>query len=366
MLTALIFFTTLGCCFAQNETIGLGQGIFVPETDLLGSIPNGIHVFESLQSSCIEKVPLNQSVRYDNYIRDTSSLYTSISTSTGMKASYEADFTMGFTLDVTTKSISSTKRTVSGDSLRLAAKSFQQYVSSNCLLRGTLLKEFVEDFQALNSTINKPWMPESWRMYKIFLQKYGSHVITAVTYGSSINQHSFAKTSSGYSKRDFTVKSCASLAGQTGVHNINVSVCANVTKEEISKVSHMEMTDTLTVTGGTPETRNKIIQSRSAELIEKFMEEGNTNPAPIQYILKPVWELLQEKFGSQLYNESICLYYNLPVDVAKMHIDSNAKIRSRMVFELMTIIIIFHRLSKTPSSRGSKTASLKSLWQKST
>ena len=72
--------------------------------------------------------------------------------------------------------------------------------------------------------------------YDRFLNTHGSHVITAVTFGASIDQYAFAEQSSSYTARDFTVKACASLAKNVPVASISVSACFGVTREEINQV----------------------------------------------------------------------------------------------------------------------------------
>lgn len=280
---------------ANNETYTLGQSIYVPATDLLGSVPNGIHLFAHLQADCIQNQSLHKSVRNTVYYRDTEALYSTIATSSGLQANFENDFNFGFTLDVTTKSISGEERDVSGLSLELTEKSYILLLSKDCLLQGTPLSEFMGDFHKLNSSIDKPWLGESWREYSIFLKKWGSHIITGATQGSSIMEYSFAEETRKYTERDFTVKTCLSLAGSSDVKKMNVSACSNITQEEIAKVQNLIMSSSLTVTGGTAETRAQLLNSRSAELIEQFMREGQTQPAIIGYTLVPIWEYLQEK-----------------------------------------------------------------------
>ena len=297
MLAAVIFFTTLGGCVAHNEGIALlGQSIYVPVTDLLGSIPSGINVSAAIPANCIDRVDEPITTEHEDYYKDTASLYSSITTDTGMDASFQADFSLSLTLNVVTRAISSTKRTVSGNSLNAVAKSFKESVSTDqtdCL---SLLPVLVQDFEKLSDTIHEPWLPESWREYQIFLREYGSHIVTAVTYGSSIVQHAFAETSEKYSERDFTVKSCISLAGPGGIKNLDMSLCNNVTDEEISEVKNMEMSSSITIRGGTTKTRNQLVYNRSHELITQFLDEGQTNPSPILFELKPIWQVLQEKY----------------------------------------------------------------------
>jgi hypothetical protein len=54
------------------------------------------------------------------------------------------------------------------------------------------------------------------------------------------------------------------------------------------------MTSSITVRGGSPATRQKILYDRSNEVILKFLQEGHSNPTPIQYTLTPVWQILGE------------------------------------------------------------------------
>ena len=277
---------------AGNDTYFLGQSIYVPDTDLLGSVPNGIHPFSFIQAQCIQNQSLHKSVRSTNYFRDTEALYNSIATTNGLQSNFETDFTFGFTLDVTTKSISGEKRDVSGLSLDLKEKAYILMPSKDCLLQGTPSPQFMDDFQSLSSNISNPWLAESWREYQIFLKKWGSHIITAVTQGSSIIEYSFAEETQKYTERDFTVKSCVSLAVSLDPNKLNVSACSNISREEIANVSRMEMNSSLTVTGGTAETRTQLLYNRSAELIEEFMREGETHPAFIEYTLVPIWEYL--------------------------------------------------------------------------
>lgn len=280
---------------AENETYALGKSIYLPDTDLLGSAPNGIPLFSSLSASCTQNQSLHKSTRNTAYYKDTQALYSNIATTSGLQANFESDFSLGFTLDATTKSISGEQRAVSGLSLHLTEKAYILLQSKECLLQGTPSLQFIDDFQRLSSNISNPWLLESWREYLIFLKKWGSHIITGVTQGSSIIQYSFAKETQKYTERDFMVKSCVSLSGSLDPDKQKISLCSNITKEEIEKVSSMEMSTSLTLSGGTVETRTQLLHNRSAELIEQFMREGETHPTPVEYTLVPIWEYLQEK-----------------------------------------------------------------------
>lgn len=108
--------------------------------------------------------------------------------------------------------------------------------------------------------------------------------------GSSINQMVFAQTSDSYKERDFQVRSCLSL----GVTNVfGLAMCAGIKKNEKTRVSKMSMKDDLVIRGGTAETRNKLMQRRTEDLIEQFMNEAKTTNTAVQYILTSLWDILQ-------------------------------------------------------------------------
>jgi hypothetical protein len=271
----------------------LGKSIYVPTADLLGAIPNGITFLKNISKECYNKIKRQKMVKDQSFYRNTGQFYKSIATTTNLHAGYESKFTLGFTLDAATKSISGNNRKVSGTSLKIVSKNYELQFKPNCLYESDLQERVLNDFAALQTSISMPWYKDSWRDYDVFLQTHGSHVITAVTYGASINQHAFAKESSKYKTKDFTAKACLALAGDINtIMNLSLSACAGLTKKDVMNITNAEMTSTITVRGGTLETRSKLLYERTKELILKFLEEGKENPSPIEFKLTPVWQVL--------------------------------------------------------------------------
>ena len=173
----------------------------------------------------------------------------------------------------------------------------KRIIQKNCLLEGKFKKSFARDFENLEEEITEPWLKQSWLRYDQFLQKYGSHVITGIVYGSSIEQYIFANSSKSYSKKDFEVKACLSLTGPVGAAALGVKSCLNVSKEEISKASSIATSESVVVTGGLASTRNRIrSKDRTKELITKFLDEGfeEGSAGPIQIKTTPIWDILQD------------------------------------------------------------------------
>ena len=223
-----------------------------------------------------------------------------MTTTAGLDSSLQSDFSLGFTLDSALKGVSSLKRTVTGNSLVIMAAVSQTFLNKDCISDSSSIDQtLLKDFSALPQFILSPWDLKSWKLYDVFLKKHGSHVVTAITNGSSINQMAFADTSDSYSERNFQVKSCLSLAGPTEIGGLNASICAGITQSEITEVSEMTMSDSLAVRGGTQATRNELMKHRTAGLIEKFMNEANETHTPIHYTFTSIWDLLQGIFAGE-------------------------------------------------------------------
>ena len=281
---------------SANENLLLGKSIYVPNEDLLGSIPSGIYFFDEVSIDCVEKIANPTLIKDQSFYHDTESLLKSIATQTGLRMEVTKLFSLGASLDATTKSVSSSDRSVSGTSLNIAKKDFDVQFASKCLHESKLQDGILDDFVNLPLEVAQPWFKESWLEYDVFLHTHGSHVITAVTYGASIDQYAFAKKSSSYTEKQFTVKACASLPGEViGAAGLSLSACAGLTKDDVKNLSSTKMTTSITIRGGSLETRNRLISDKSTDVIFKFLSEGSTDPAPIRYKLTPIWQVLNNQ-----------------------------------------------------------------------
>lgn len=301
-----MLYLTLACCLAvafRGTAQGfnpIGRGFWLHTYNVMGTLEDsGTKVLKpEMVSKCSKYSRDYSSVRTFTFFKDTKSFYTTLTTTAGLDSSLQSDFSLSFTIDSVSKGISSTKRTVTGNSLLIMAAAGQTLLIKDCISNPSYIdKTLLTDFAALPQSINSPWEKNSWQLYDVFLKKHGSHVVTAVTSGSSINQMAFADTSDSYSERDFQVKSCLSLAGPTDIGELNVSMCAGIDKSEITKVSTMTMSDSLVVRGGTQRTRNALIKQRTAGLIETFLNEANMSHAPIHYTYTSIWDILQGLFA---------------------------------------------------------------------
>lgn len=251
-------------------------------------------------------VQSNQSYSYRgfHYYKDTEEFYSTLTTTSGLDSSLQADFSLGLTLDHASKSVGGSNRTVTGNSLLFLSSYRQDLLDKDCFNHAPNFdKTFLESFQSLPDTIREPWHSNAWKPYDVFLKTYGSHVITSILVGSIINQMAFAETEDSYTERDFQIKSCMSL-GIPLDGPFGFSMCSGISESETSRVSKMSMRGDLVIKGGTTETRNELInKDRTPDLIEKFMNEANATNAPIQYSFTSIWDILQSlHVGNYLEN----------------------------------------------------------------
>ena len=173
LLVNLNIFSFTVCSEAEHHfhTL-LGKSIYVPREDLLGDIPNGISFYTEIPDECKRKVNLATTTKDQSFYKNTGEFYKSIATETGLDAKYEGHFSLGASLDVTTKSVSGSKREVSGTSLNLATKAYEEQVKPNCLYNAEKNSRLVRDLSALQKKIASPWHKSSWRDYQRYSLGY--------------------------------------------------------------------------------------------------------------------------------------------------------------------------------------------------
>ncbi|XP_078358949.1 DELTA-thalatoxin-Avl2a-like isoform X2 [Oculina patagonica] len=294
---------------APSKTEELGKVVDLRGTNLLDDFQEReTTIFEPIDSGCFidETKGIKASRKFMQYYENSNSFYSSLATQSELDASLQSSYTLGVTLNVATKSKSSKEHKVSGMSLNALAVNEKIVVKRGCLESEdtTLKKSFLEDLESLPLTINAPWKSNSWEAYHSFLRKYGSHVITSVTLGSSFRQMTFAESDKSYSEREFEVKSCISVAGDTPAGQASFKGCTDITSEEKKTASSMSTSDKVFVLGGTAETRNKLLdqETRSVEAIQQLLNEAPKSPASIEHTFYALWNVLQGRFKPQSAN----------------------------------------------------------------
>nr|CDY80178.1 COMPC8a-1_CRAME [Crateromorpha meyeri] len=296
MLIILIYIIFIIDGVESNSSL-IGNSFYAARTSLLGEeLDGGYPIFKDLSPKCIQTIPdveITQggSIFYEN----TESVYNSISLATSISPKLGVDFTMGVTLGFITKSISGSSNRVRGLTYSLYSQISKEFIDIDCLTKETLSAEMVNAFEKLPSIIKRPWLHSEWKSYELFLDKYNTHIVTEVKYGSRIYQHSFSDASNSYTSKQYGIKACVDFGFVLAPESI--SICEGVTKEDIASVSSLKTSSRLVLRGGTKATRSALYLSHTNELVMKFLMEANFTHSPIQYKFMSIWELLQMKYA---------------------------------------------------------------------
>ena len=219
MFVSLLLFLCVTLAFSEatkdtiGESEGLGKVVYLPDINILADFHEKENrIYEPLPSECFTKKPLKSSSSKFDYYKSTKELYQSLATESSLSASFTSTFSLSTTVSAATKRKSSEKMEVSGISLIKEALTEKIYVHKDCLVKekknSTLDEDFLDYLENLPLMIEAPWFRNSWKEYRTFLIKYGSHVITSVVRGSRFQQMVFAESCESYSERDFQVKAC--------------------------------------------------------------------------------------------------------------------------------------------------------------
>ena len=286
---------------ATDVTPPVGQSFFIAKKDLLGEELLGgsdILMLNNTQDCfvCDSMEIVDDSA---SYFENTNSFYSSITETYSLGIQLKKDFTLGVTLDATTRSVSETNRTIKGSTLSVESKVGQCVIRPECIYDEsyhTMSSNFLSDFENLPRDIGAETIFNiDLSAYDHFFNQFGSHIVTGVTYGSKMYQHCFSKSEKEYSQRDYTVRACIALSGGIGKVSGNISACAGISEEEAEASTRLDVTTRLVLRGGTKETRTQLYADRTSELIAKFLNEANLEE-PISYSFTPVWTLLAQRY----------------------------------------------------------------------
>jgi hypothetical protein len=277
----------------------LGNGLKIRKFDLLGEELYGGYPFFADFKNCNKTKPAQTRHTLDTFSSSTQELFQHVSTSTSVSASLQNAFTMGATFSATTGYSNSEKINIKGITLKIVNPNGGEYISAECLYKLDVNAVVEQEFKRLPVKINNPSDPTSWLQYERFLHYFGSHVITDVTYGSSVHQNTYAKSTSSYSQRMFTIRACLDLVGPTNAGKVNASACSALSKTDIEKAESMDTTKSLYARGGTEEQRAKIQAHHTLADIDQFLKDAAHSKAGIDYKMEPIWKLLMYKFGVQ-------------------------------------------------------------------
>lgn len=253
----------------------LGTGFDISQEEIgKNRLPKGFTIFKSIPHFCVLSHAERKSQETWEHYKNTEEMVRSYKVSAGISAAFLSLVTLGASLSSTYKKDFKTNSSISGAKHVYYVHTHTNYVDNRCLQEMKLDERFKKDFMALPKDIREPHKSSSWQDYRIFLMKYGTHIVKKVTYGSSVSQYLSAKSSHDYTERQFLAKACLDVTVPAQIGVVKAGACGGVSRDEQHTATSYEMRDEFIVLGGRRETRHKIIKSRNLMNIERLLNEG--------------------------------------------------------------------------------------------
>ena len=273
----LAFLFLHGVAEAKEVRPPVGQSYYLTKVNILGEeLIGGADVL--ILNSTKDCFVCNKSEIIDDsssYFEDTEAFYSSIAEDYNLGIQLKRDFTLGLTLDKTTKSISKTNRTIKRSTVNVLSKIGHCVVKPECIYDKSYHTLSPHSLSVFESLPRETTQGGGISAYDHFLNEFVYQIVTGVTYGSPMYQHCFSKAEQTYNERNYTVRACVAFSGENDVTKTNISTCAGITQEEAEATSSLEVQTPLVIQGGTAETRAKLYAERTSELIAIFLAEAS-------------------------------------------------------------------------------------------
>ena len=272
----------------------LGRSFYLPDIDIYNPKSNGFKVFRSIKPSCYKSKELRETKEQKTYYSNTQEFYKFLGAYGGLSGSIRGKFTMGVTLEAKAEKSSGGSVDVNGMSVEKYSLVKSLFLDENCFKNSEVefTNDFMKAFDSLPLTINKPWLVHSWRHYRWFLKKFGSHFTVQLHLGASVRQWTFAKITDSYSKEDINARACLDFSEIRG----NIDACVGFSKADFARYKTKDASSHLEVRGGKDDTRNKFSIRKSEKLLVQILNEGRQIYSPVRYKYKPIWNIILTKF----------------------------------------------------------------------
>ena len=159
--------------------------------------------------------------------------------------------------------------------------------------RSNTNSEFISDFKRLPVKITKPEINSEWQPFYRFLNKWGSHIMTQIIFGSKIERWESCLDAGNISKNELEAKACLEFSGPTS--DITADMCSKYTKDEKEKSKSIETNRNTIILGGTRKTRESfILKGITDENIKAFLDSSDKSDQAIGHNFTPIWEIYQQ------------------------------------------------------------------------
>lgn len=295
LVLALLTCTSVHQGTADDAAI-VGKTFFLPHINLLQTITGGQNIFNS---SMIQRCVIRTDIQDDHndleWYKDNDVLYRAVADEAGLSGSYGGSFTLKTSLDGVYSTESWKDTEVKSSSLDYGSYKEVVEVNKVCAFNLSMLTaNFYNDLVMLPTAINDPSIADSWEQYELFVNKYGSHVLTKVHLGARLQHFATTEATTTYNETAFLARLCLDVEGPTPGEKFTVTGCSAFSKDDREGTEEYDMNLASFIRGGDPNLRAKLQVSLDPTTIEQFIASAQTNTNPIQYGFTPIWELVNQ------------------------------------------------------------------------
>jgi len=176
-----------------------------------------------------------------------------------------------------------------------------------------LLDAFVQALLGLPVKITDPHIRDNWAPYIAFLDRYGDHMISSITFGASFNIWQSTTSETEDVTEYLKVKACMAAASGDKSTDPHGSACGEYDSSTRSRAERIKSTLIVYVGGGDDQLRTEIVVAYKNKiplrdgLIDDFLNSATLpgGTKPIKYIFTPIWEFISGVVFPSLVNEII-------------------------------------------------------------
>eukprot|EP00884_Botryococcus_braunii_P003110 jgi/Botrbrau1/127/Bobra.0022s0113.1 len=156
-----------------------------------------------------------------------------------------------------------------------------------------LTNDFWSAFKKLPANMGTPELDasviDSWRPYEEFVDKWGTHIVSEVHFGSKIEL--WASALMGAS---LTVDQLLKFACHTGLGFFKaMGQCKAFTEADLNAAASFQANGRFICTGGTMESREQFRTVKDPISFGLFMASGKLGTTPVGFEYTPLWEVLE-------------------------------------------------------------------------
>jgi hypothetical protein len=271
----------------------LGRIVYLPNVNSQKDYVSAPFIFDAENLLDLAKTSeLDRTEQHSMWFENSDQLRQEIAREYGIKGTRRE---IRFTVESEYKRLVGEERDVNAAEVHAMRLHSKTYVPRGSNLNDFPLKdEFKQDFRKLPTIVRDAHEDHSWRPFRDFMNKWGSHIVETAYTGAMYQSWSSASISHKYKQSQMEARACMKAEGLKGDA---LEACKRYNERDREQASRLTgVFDTKRVRGGTKVTRSRLERDVvTKDLIEKFLREDDADEQPVRFEYFPIWDFLLER-----------------------------------------------------------------------